>query len=122
MPLGGDESCLCLSDVAREIAGPVGQVSIKVARTAFAESREILAHCRAAEVQAVVGSQYEGALGAWASIAFAAGCPELSARPVEAAQLLGPRGDLVAVPEIHEGRVAVPDAPGLGVTVDSRGG
>ncbi|MFZ0386083.1 MAG: enolase C-terminal domain-like protein [Solirubrobacteraceae bacterium] len=116
--VGGDESCLSLTDVAREIAGPVGQVSIKVARTAFAESREILAHCRAAGVGAVVGSQYEGALGAWASIAFAAGCPDLSARPVEAANFLDLASDLVAGPQIHEGRVAVPDAPGLGVTVD----
>jgi L-Ala-D/L-Glu epimerase len=118
VPLGGDESCLTLTDVAREIAGPVGQVSIKVARTAFAESREILAHCRAAGVGAVVGSQYEGALGAWASIALAAGCPDLSARPVEAANFLDLAADLVAVPEIRDGQVAVPDAPGLGVTVD----
>jgi L-Ala-D/L-Glu epimerase / N-acetyl-D-glutamate racemase len=118
VPLGGDESCLTLSDVAREAAGPVGQVSIKVARTAFAESREILAHCRAAGVQAVVGSQYEGALGAWASIAFAAGCPQLSASPVEAANFLDLASDLVAVPEIRDGQVAVPDAPGLGVAVD----
>jgi L-Ala-D/L-Glu epimerase len=118
VPLGGDESCLSLPDVRREIAGPVGQVSIKVARTAFAESREILAHCRATGVQAVVGSQYEGALGAWASIAFAAGCPDLSARPVEAANFLDLAADLVAAPEIRDGYVAVPDAPGLGVTVD----
>jgi L-alanine-DL-glutamate epimerase-like enolase superfamily enzyme len=118
VPLGGDESCLTLSDVAREIAGPVGQVSIKVARTAFAESREILAHCRAAGVQAVVGSQYEGALGALASIALAAGCPDLAARPVEAANFLDLAADLVPAPEIHDGQVAVPNAPGLGVTVD----
>ena len=117
--MGGDESCLCLADVAREIAGPVGQVSIKVARTAFAESREIFAHCRAAEVQAVVGSQYEGALGAWASIAFAAGCPDLSAPPGGGrATSWTSRRTWSPSLRSDEGRVAVPDAPGLGVTVD----
>jgi L-alanine-DL-glutamate epimerase-like enolase superfamily enzyme len=45
VPLAGDESCRSLSEVTRELAGAVSQVSIKVARTAFLESREILAHC-----------------------------------------------------------------------------
>jgi L-Ala-D/L-Glu epimerase len=118
VPLTGDESCLSLADVARELAGAASRVSIKVARTAFAESREILAHCRALEVDAVVGSQYEGALGAWASIAFAASSATLCRHPVEAANFLDLAADLVEPPRIAGGRVRVPDAPGLGVEVD----
>ena len=118
VPLAGDESCRSLSEVARELAGAVSQVSIKVARTAFSESRAILAHCRAAGAQAVVGSQYEGGLGAWASIALAAGSPELCGQPAEAANFLDLAGDLVEPPEIVDGRVAVRREPGLGVVLE----
>lgn len=118
VPLAGDESCLSLRDVARELAGAVRRVSIKVARTAFVESRDILAHCRALGAEAVVGSQYEGALGAWASIAFAASSAELCRHPVEAANFLDLAADLVEPPQIVDGRLRVAAAPGLGVTVD----
>jgi len=118
VPLAGDESCLSLADVARELAGAASRVSIKVARTAFAESREILAHCRAVGSDAVVGSQYEGALGAWASIAFAASSAILCRQPVEAANFLDLAADLVEPAQIVDGRVRVPDAPGLGVVID----
>lgn len=119
VPLAGDESCLDLTDVAHELAArTIGQVSIKVARTAFDESAAILAHCRACNVRAVVGSQYEGALGAWASIAFAAGSRELCQRPAEAANFLDLAADLVTPPTIVDGRVRPLPAPGLGVTID----
>jgi L-alanine-DL-glutamate epimerase-like enolase superfamily enzyme len=119
VPLAGDESCRSLDEVARSVAdGTVGQVSIKVARTAFAESREILAYCRAAGVRAVVGSQYEGALGVWASIAFGAGSGELCERPAEVGNFLDLAGDLVQPPQIVDGRVAVSSEPGLGVVID----
>jgi L-Ala-D/L-Glu epimerase len=119
VPLAGDESCLDLAGVARQLAShTVGQVSIKVARTAFDESAAILAHCRACNVPAVVGSQYEGALGAWASIAFAASSRELCQRPAEASNFLDLAADLVARPEIVDGRVQVSNGPGLGVSLD----
>lgn len=119
VPLAGDESCLDLAGVAHELAaGTVGQVSIKVARTAFDESKAILAHCRALGVRAVVGSQYEGALGALASIAFAASSRELCTQPVEASNFLDLAADLVPAPEIVAGRVAMPTAAGLGAGLD----
>jgi L-Ala-D/L-Glu epimerase len=118
VPLAGDESCRSLAEVARELTGAVTQVSIKVARTAFSESRDILAHCRAARAEAVVGSQYEGALGAWASIAFAAGSAELCGQPAEVGNFLDLAGDLVEPPEIADGRVVVRPEPGLGVAID----
>lgn len=118
VPLAGDESCRSLSEVARELAGAVSQVSIKVARTGFVESREILAHCRASRAQAVVGSQYEGSLGAWASIAFAASSSELCEQPAEVGNFLDLASDLVPAPEIVDGRAAVRPEPGLGIVVD----
>jgi L-alanine-DL-glutamate epimerase-like enolase superfamily enzyme len=118
VPLAGDESCRSLAEVARELLGAVTQVSIKVARTAFSESREIVAHCRATGAQPVVGSQYEGALGAWASIAFAASHAALSGQPAEVGNFLDLAGDLVEPPEIVDGRVAVRPEPGLGAALD----
>jgi L-alanine-DL-glutamate epimerase-like enolase superfamily enzyme len=66
----------------------------------------------------VVGSQYEGALGAWASIAFAASSRELCHQPAEASNFLDLAADLVPAPEIRDGRVRVSAKPGLGVSVD----
>jgi L-alanine-DL-glutamate epimerase-like enolase superfamily enzyme len=86
--------------------------------TGFVESREILAHCRASGAQAVVGSQYEGALGVWASIAFAASSAELCQQPAEVGNFLDLANDLVPGPEIVDGRAAVRPKPGLGIMLD----
>jgi L-alanine-DL-glutamate epimerase-like enolase superfamily enzyme len=120
VPLAGDESCLSVVDVRRAIdEGAVGQVSMKAARTGFSESRDVLALCRAHHLPAVVGSQYEGALGTLASIALGAAFGELASRPVEASNFLDLGSDLLAEPpRIVDGHVAVPAAPGLGADVD----
>jgi L-alanine-DL-glutamate epimerase-like enolase superfamily enzyme len=120
VPLAGDESCISLQAVRDAIEeGAVGQVSIKTARTGFSESRDILALCRAHRMPVVVGSQYEGALGAAASIAFGAAFADTAASPVEASSFLDLGADLVSdLPRIADGHVAVPSGPGLGVTVD----
>jgi L-Ala-D/L-Glu epimerase / N-acetyl-D-glutamate racemase len=120
VPLAGDESCLSVADVRRAIEeGAVGQVSLKAARTGFSESRDVLALCRAHHMAIVVGSQYEGVLGACASIALGGAFVELATRPVEASNFLDLAADIVAEPpRIADGHVAVPDGPGLGVTVD----
>ena len=73
VPLAGDESCISLAHVDRALEeGAVGVVSVKTARTGFTESRRILGLCLARNVPVVVGSQYEGAIGVMATIAFAA--------------------------------------------------
>ena len=114
VPLAGDESCLSLADVRRAIAeGAVGQVSVKVARTGFSESRDVLGLCRAERMPVVIGSQYEGALGALASIAFGAAFADTASRPVEATNFR----DLASGPagRAAEGRRRArggPDRPG----------
>jgi len=120
VPLAGDESCLSLADVRRAVAeGAVGQVSVKAARTGFSESRDVLALCRAHRVPAVVGSQYEGGLGALASIALGAAFGDLAARPVEASNFLDLASDLLAEPpRIADGYAHVPAAAGLGAVID----
>ena len=120
VPLAGDESCLSLTDVRRAIAeGAVGQVSVKVARTGFSESRDVLGLCRSERMPVVIGSQYEGALGALASIAFGAAFADTASRPVEATNFHDLATDLLAeLPGVADGHVAVPTAPGLGYVID----
>jgi L-alanine-DL-glutamate epimerase-like enolase superfamily enzyme len=120
VPLAGDESCISLAHVDRTLEeGAVRVVSIKTARTGFTESRRILDLCLARNVPAVVGSQYEGAIGALATLTFAAAFAATASRPAEITNFLDLGDDLaVAAPQIRDGRATVPAAPGLGIEVD----
>jgi L-Ala-D/L-Glu epimerase len=120
VPLVGDESCISLAHVARELDdGAVRTVSIKTARTGYTESRRILDLCVGRHVPVVVGSQYEGVAGSLATIGFAAAFAATAGWPAEATNFLDLSDDLVvAAPEIRDGSVAAGSAPGLGVEVD----
>ncbi len=120
VPLIGDESCISLAHVERALKeGAVRAVSIKTARTGFTESRRILDLCLARNVPIVMGSQYEGAIGAMATIAFGAAFAAAAGQPAEVTNFLDLADDLVVTaPEIRGGRAAVPTAPGLGFEVD----
>jgi L-alanine-DL-glutamate epimerase-like enolase superfamily enzyme len=120
VPLAGDESCISLAHVDRALEeGAVRVVSIKTARTGFTESRRILDLCLARNVPVVVGSLYEGAIGALATIAFAAAFAATAGQPAEITNFLDLADDLVVPgPQIHDGRATVPTAPGLGFEVD----
>ena len=96
VPLAGDESCISLAHVDRALEeGAVRVVSIKTARTGFTESRRILDLCLARNVPVVVGSQYEGAIGATATIAFAAAFAATAGQPAEITNFLDLADDLV---------------------------
>jgi L-alanine-DL-glutamate epimerase-like enolase superfamily enzyme len=120
VPLAGDESCISLAHVDRAIdEGAIGVVSIKTARTGFTESRRILDLCLARNVLVIMGSQYEGAIGATATIAFAAAFAATADEPAEITNFLDLADDLViTVPAIRDGRAAPSRAPGLGLEVD----
>lgn len=120
VPLIGDESCISLAHVDRALEeGAVRMVSVKTARTGFTESRRILDLCLARNVPVVVGSQYEGALGAIATIAFAAAFAATADQPAEITNFLDLADDLVVTaPEIRAGRATVFETPGLGVEID----
>jgi len=120
VPLAGDESCTSLAAVAAaRDEGAIGQVSVKAARTGFTESRRIAAFCTGSDLAVVVGSQYEGALGAFASVALATALAATSARPAEITNFADLASDLVAEgPQIAGGFASAAQAPGLGVVVD----
>jgi L-alanine-DL-glutamate epimerase-like enolase superfamily enzyme len=120
VPLVGDESCISLAHVDRALEeGAVRAVSIKTARTGFTESRRVLALCLGRSIPVLVGSQYEGALGAMATIAFAAAFAGTAGQAAELTNFVDLEADLlVNPPEVRDGRVAVSREPGIGVTVD----
>jgi L-alanine-DL-glutamate epimerase-like enolase superfamily enzyme len=120
VPLVGDESCISLAHVDRALEeGAVRTVSVKTARTGFTESRRIVDLCLARSTPVVVGSQYEGAAGALATVSFAAALAATAGQPAEVANYRDLADDIVVgAPEIRAGRAAVPDAPGLGIEID----
>jgi L-Ala-D/L-Glu epimerase / N-acetyl-D-glutamate racemase len=122
VPITGDESCISLAHVARALdEGAVRAVSVKTARTGFTESRRILDHCIARSTPVVVGSQYEGAAGALATVAFAAAFAATAGQAAELTNFLDLTDDVVVrPPEIRDGRAPVNDAPGLGVEIDEQ--
>jgi L-alanine-DL-glutamate epimerase-like enolase superfamily enzyme len=92
---------------------------VKVARTGFTESRRILGLCLGRAVPVVVGSQYEGGIGALATVAFASAFAATAPRPAEASNFLDLADDLlVEPPEIRDGRMAPRPLPGLGIEID----
>jgi L-alanine-DL-glutamate epimerase-like enolase superfamily enzyme len=120
VPMVGDESCISLAHVDRALEeGAVRMVSIKTARTGYTESRRILDLCIARSIPVVVGSQYEGVVGAMATIGFAAAFAATAGQPAEFTNFIDLEEDVaVAAPDVRGGRVAVPTGPGLGVEID----
>jgi L-alanine-DL-glutamate epimerase-like enolase superfamily enzyme len=120
IPLAGDESCTSLDAVRAALDdGAVSQVCVKAARTGFSESRAIVELCSGLGVPVVVGSQYEGAIGAFASIALAASSAATSALPAEVTNFADLAEDLVvAAPRIVGGFAELPSAAGLGAQLD----
>jgi L-alanine-DL-glutamate epimerase-like enolase superfamily enzyme len=120
VPILGDESCRTPQEVAREIAdGAIHMVSIKVARTGYARSRDILGLCRGHAVRPMVGSQGDSGLGVVAGGQFCAAFEETRALPAELSFHLNLADDLLAeAPRVVGGRLRLPDGPGLGVEID----
>lgn len=121
VPLVGDESCISLTHVARELAdGAVRAVSVKAARTGFTESRRVLGLCAGLGVQVTIGSQYEGALGVLATASLAPAFASTARGAAEIMNFTDLADDLLATDiVVRDGRLQGSDAPGLGITVDS---
>lgn len=120
VPVVGDESCLRLPDVARNLLdGMCDVVSIKTARTGFTESQRIAGLCEGLGAMVVMGNQIDAQVGTLATVAFAAAHPATSARAAEVSNFLGMADDLLTEPlQILDGRLAVRELPGLGAELD----
>ncbi|MHB1468530.1 MAG: mandelate racemase/muconate lactonizing enzyme family protein [Solirubrobacteraceae bacterium] len=119
VPLVGDESCVSLACVDRALEDGVGMVSVKTARTGFTESRRILGLCMGRSVPIVMGSQYEGRLGALATVAFAAAHAATAGHAAEVTNFVDLASDIVLDGlTVRDGEALVPDLPGLGAEID----
>lgn len=121
VPVLGDESCKTPSDVRREIElGTVGIVLIKVARTGFFKSREIVSLCKNANIPVMIGSQGDSSIGAASSAHMYVAAANIMA-PAEISYHLRMKGDLlVRPPQLKNGFLELPDGPGLGCEIDDQ--
>ena len=88
-------------------------MSIKTARTGFTESRRILDLCVGQNVPVIVGSQYEGAIGVTATIAFAAAFAATAGQPAEIANFLDLAEDLIRLAGLTPGHDIAIEITGL---------
>lgn len=116
----GDDSCRTLAETTHEaMHGAIHLVSIKVARTGYQLSRDILAVAAAHGVRSLNGSQGDSGIGVLAGAHFCAAHRATSALPAELCFHLNLAGDLLAeLPEIVAGKLHLSSAPGLGLVID----
>ncbi len=120
IPILGDESVTRLGDIATQILdNHAHMISIKTARTGFTESERIVGLCEGLGVGMVMGSQMDGAVGTLGTLAFGAAHRSTSARAAELGYFLHLTDDIVTeVPVIEGGHMRVPEAPGVGISID----
>lgn len=119
VPILGDESCRTPGEIAREIEeGTVQLVSIKVARTGYARSRDIVGLCAGHGIGPMVGSQGDSGIGVLAGGHFCAAHSATAGRPGELSFHLNLADDILTTPpRIEGGRLILPDSPGLGAEI-----
>jgi len=111
LPVIADESCVGPSDVAR-LAGIVDGINIKLSKCGgLREALKMIATARAHGMLVMAGCMIETSLGITAAAHFA---PLLDYADYDGAALLS--DDPYHGATIERGRIAIPDAPGLGVT------
>ncbi|MHA3791198.1 mandelate racemase/muconate lactonizing enzyme family protein [Sphingomonas sp. YL-JM2C] len=115
-----DESAYLPRDVAREGAlGNCRIAGIKTARTGISKSRKVLAIAEAHGMRAVVGGQAESELGTMFGAHFAAAHRATATSSAELSFFLETKDRITreSLP-IVDGRITLPDRPGIGVELD----
>ena len=110
LPIIADESCLVASDVPR-LAGAVDGINIKLAKCGgLREALRLVAAARAHDMAVMAGCMVETSLGISAAAHLA---PLLDYADLDGAALLA--NDPFVGASIADGRITLPDTPGLGV-------
>jgi len=110
LPVIADESCVVASDIPR-LVGAVDGINIKLSKCgSLREALRMIATARAHNMLVMAGCMIETSLGITAAAHLA---PLLDYADFDGAALL--RDDPFVGATIDGGRIAIPDAPGLGV-------
>lgn len=121
VPVMIDETAIDFAEAGRHIiSGRAQKVSIKVARTGYAASSDIINLGKYFGCSPIIGSQGDGVIGAFSGLAFAS-AKILDFEPyAELNYFTRLADDVVAEqPNITDGRLVNPGNPGIGVTVDA---
>jgi L-alanine-DL-glutamate epimerase-like enolase superfamily enzyme len=111
LPVIADESCVVASDIPR-LVGAVDGINIKLSKCGgLREALKMIATARSHGMLVMAGCMIETSLGITAAAHFA---PLLDYADFDGAALLS--DDPYAGATIANGKIAIPDAPGLGVT------
>ncbi len=111
LPVIADESCVVASDVAR-LVGIADGINIKLSKCGgLREALKMIATARAHGMRVMAGCMVETSLGITAAAHFA---PLLDYADLDGAALLA--DDPYRGATIERGRIAIPNAPGLGVS------
>ena len=112
LPIIADESCVVATDVPR-LAGAVDGINLKLAKCGgLREAMRIIATARAHDMSVMAGCMVETSLGITSAAHLA---PLLDYADLDGAALLA--DDPFGGASIANGVIALPDAPGLGVTL-----
>ncbi|MDE3127972.1 MAG: dipeptide epimerase [Gemmatimonadota bacterium] len=115
LPIIADESCVTSADIPR-LAGAVDGINIKLAKCGgLREAMRMIAAARAHGMRVMMGCMIETSLGITAAAHLA---PLLDYADLDGAALLS--DDPYDGATIAGGRIAIPDAPGLGVRPRAR--
>ena len=110
LPVIADESCVVSSDVAR-LAGVADGINIKLSKCGgIREALKMIATARSHGMLVMAGCMIETSLGITAAAHFA---PLLDYADFDGAALLS--DDPYSGATIEQGKITIPDAPGLGV-------
>ncbi|MGH7689487.1 MAG: dipeptide epimerase [Gemmatimonadaceae bacterium] len=115
LPIIADESCVTAADIPR-LVGAVDGINIKLAKCGgLLEARRMIAAARVHGLSVMMGCMIETSLGITAAAHLA---PLLDYADLDGAALLA--DDPHEGATIVAGRIAIPDAPGLGVRLRPR--
>lgn len=120
IPIAADESAPNLGEAAREILnGGANLLAVKTARSGFTEAAKIVGMAEGMGIDVYIGNQIDTQVGTVASVVFGAAFAHTAKRAAELSNYLDMADDLLAEPlQIIEGRIRVPEGPGVGAGVN----
>jgi L-alanine-DL-glutamate epimerase-like enolase superfamily enzyme len=120
VPVLADEGAPDVASACREMLdGHASMISVKVARTGLAGSRDVLTAVTALGGDVVIGSQGDSAINTYAGLQFAGLSRAARRYPGEITSFLdSPESITTSSPVISDGAISIPDEPGLGLSID----